>query len=264
MEGIVRLALTLSFCISTTAMAEFRPMIVGGTEAAVGEFPFIVSLQHSSMGHFCGGSLIKKNWVLTAAHCVEGGYIQKVIAGLHDQGDKRNAQVIIPKRIIQHPQYDDRTTDYDFALIELSSDANFDPVALNAEELLIPPAPNQIMATTAGWGETMAQIVTPMNVKPMDMANRLQRVDVPLVSTEVCNDSYRGAITDRMMCAGFETGGKDSCSGDSGGPLVINDATGLRKLVGVVSWGEGCAQPQRYGVYSKVTSVTEWINTTIQ
>jgi trypsin len=255
-----KLMLTLSFCLSLSAHAEVRPFIVGGSDAAAGEFPFIVSLQAGGMGHFCGGSLIKKNWVLTAGHCVEGGYVNKIYLGLLDQNDKTHAEVRSPKRIIRHPQYNEQTTDYDFALIELDRDSSYTPIELNTQEISIPTdasAP-QIMSVVAGWGETS------QTFKPMGAADLLQKVEVPLVTKDACEQAYTGMITDRMICAGVAAGGKDSCYGDSGGPLTMTDASGARKLIGVVSWGEGCAQPNKYGVYSKVNSVTAWIDATAQ
>jgi trypsin len=92
---------------------------------------------------------------------------------------------------------------------------------------------------------------------------KLQKVDVPLVTTDECNKSYKNQIGDTMLCAGYPNGGKDSCQGDSGGPLVANDvATNQRYLIGVVSWGQGCARAKYYGVYSKVSAAFDWINTT--
>ena len=89
----------------------------------------------------------------------------------------------------------------------------------------------------------------------------LQKVNVPLVSKAACNDkaAYGGDITDTMLCAGYKSGGKDSCQGDSGGPLVVTDANGETVLAGVVSWGEGCARANKYGIYSKVSSAISWI-----
>ncbi len=256
MNHIGKLASTALLFLSLTSAADLRPTIVGGGEAAPGEFPFIVSL-HESMGHICGGSLIKKNWVLTAGHCVSGTRISKVLIGLHDQNKAGNAEVIAPKRIIRHPQYNASTTDYDFALIELSQNSSYTPVEVNNLEIVISDNPGQqIMSTTAGWGETN-------QVGVLGAATRLQRVEVPLATTTLCLQGYPNQITDRMICAGYTAGKKDACFGDSGGPLVVKDAnTGLNVLVGVVSWGEGCARANKLGVYSKVNSVTQWIETT--
>lgn len=223
--------------------------IVGGVEASIGEFPYIVSLQSSS--HFCGGSLIKKNWVLTAAHCVRGGTVKKVVIGLHDRSNAVNAESIAPKRIIAHPGYNTRTMENDFALIELSQDSSYTPVALNPSEITLPEDGSQIMTTVAGWGTTREGSYS--------LPTLLQKVSVPLVSTEACNKSYKNEIKDSMICAGYESGGKDSCQGDSGGPLVAQDQNNQTYLVGVVSWGQGCARANYYGVYAKVSSAYNWI-----
>ncbi|MEN0057383.1 MAG: serine protease [Bdellovibrio sp.] len=227
--------------------------IVGGVEAAVGEFPFIVSLQSSS--HFCGGSLIAKNWVLTAAHCVRGGTVRKILVGLHNQKDAAGAETLKPKRIIAHPQYNSSNIDYDFALIELDGESTREPVLLNTAD--INPAENEtIMSTVAGWGT--------LREGSYGLPSILQKVDVPVVSQESCNQAYKNEITDRMICAGFAEGKKDSCQGDSGGPLIAQAEDGQRYLIGVVSWGEGCARAGRPGVYSRVSSVIPWIEQTIR
>jgi len=232
------------FDIPAEAMKFLSQRIVGGVEAAKGEFPFIVSLQGSYFGHFCGGSLIKKNWVLTAAHCVEGGYLKNVVTGLINLKQTEGTEKFTVAQIIKHPKWDKNNMDYDFALVKLSGDSKFTPVALNSQEV----AGGAGLVTT-GWGTTS---------EGGSISNALLKVAVPAVTKETCEVAYPGGqITDRMICAGYEEGGKDSCQGDSGGPLLVGSS-----LAGVVSWGEGCARPKKYGVYAKVNSEVAWINET--
>jgi trypsin len=240
----------LSICLWGSGYA-LQPEIVGGREAKVGEFPYIVSLQDKD-GHFCGGSLIAPNWVLTAAHCVvpDAGPSFRLLIGLHDLRHTGAAEVFTAKRVIVHPSYhDDDTSDWDFALIELSGTSSFSPIDLNEREFEVHRRDN-ILMTIAGWG------VTKENNE--DLPNRLRTVDLPLITRKVCDRVYPKQITDRMICAGVDRGGRDSCQGDSGGPMVFDDF-GHLVLVGVVSWGDGCARAHRFGVYSKVSSVVPWI-----
>ena len=233
---------------------EFNSKIVGGVEASVGEFPFIVSL-HRTTSHFCGGSLIAPDWVLTAAHCVTGTRQLKVVLGLHDQKNTQHAEMIQSKRIIAHPSYNSGTMDWDYALIQLERPSALQPIALNQGEIDIDQ--DAYPTVVAGWGTTKEG--------SWGLPNLLQKVEVPLVTRAACNASasYNNQITERMICAGYKTGGKDSCQGDSGGPLIAETPNRDRVLIGVVSWGIGCARPDKYGVYSNVKEAVSWIHTTM-
>lgn len=252
---IITALLIASFSVAAQAGPDYQkwnqaPKIVGGEEAREGEYPFMVSLQSSS--HFCGGTLIQKNWIMTAAHCVKGGTVKKILVGLYSQKNPTGAESFKPAKIIAHPKYNSSTMDYDYALIQLDHDSSMPPVLLNDQEISLDA--ETITSTTTGWGLT--------SESGSAIADKLRKVDVPLVSESACNSSasYNGDITDRMLCAGLPTGGKDSCQGDSGGPLLVKDQSGNIYLAGIVSWGEGCARPKKYGVYSKVNAVIDWIN----
>lgn len=243
------------------AQLHMRPHVVGGVKAPPGQWPFQVALLDASVANnanaqFCGGALIDKFFVVTAAHCVFGSRAAEidVLTGtqsLATGGTRRHVAAI---RV--HPSYNDNTLDYDVAVIKLTSAATGIVVSRlisQRQEAALAPVGTQTWVT--GWGSTKAA----GGGYPKD----LYQVSVPLVSRTDCNDanSYNGEITARMICAGFKNGGKDSCDGDSGGPMVVKDSLGhWRAQAGIVSWGDGCAQPNLYGVYSRVAVLSSWVN----
>jgi secreted trypsin-like serine protease len=236
-----------------------KPKVVGGVDAPAGAFPWQVSLAVSWIadpvaGHFCGGTIYDENWIVTAAHCVEGLTPDKlqVIPGTNklDQRAKRyNVD-----QIVQNKQYNATTMDNDIALIKLFAPIRFDKLtrplklAVSGDEQAIFARP----VTVSGWGATTE------GERPV---RTLQYVDLPYVPRETCNHitSYDNRITENMICAGKAVGGVDSCQGDSGGPLVGTRKARDQRLVGIVSWGEGCAQPAKYGVYTRVSKYVDWV-----
>ena len=251
---IILIITSLLIYLPVYADTQFQNQVVGGVAVRKGELPFQVSLQFSSGTHFCGGALIKKNWVLTAAHCVQGSSAIKVVVGLLNQSDNQDAEIFSTLKIISHPQFNNTTLDYDYALIQLSANSKFKPIDLNHEELDIPSGNDRLFAWTSGWGTTSEE--------SYEITNLLLKVELPLVSKKLCNSAvaYNGQISDRMLCAGFIGGGKSACQGDSGGPLFIKYAKGNYILVGIGSWSEGCGKKNKFGIYSKINVMVDWIN----
>jgi hypothetical protein len=226
--------------------------IVGGYESTLGSRPYQISLQDDYYGHMCGGALIADSWVLTAAHCVEGGRYFSVRVGLHHL-DSDEGETISVSRVISHENYNPLSMTNDIALLELSEPASseYTPLKLPTSNVIDNAALPGDMVLVSGWGVTRFW---------GDISNSLQEVYLPLVSNETCNQpaSYNGSVYDTMLCAGYASGGKDSCQGDSGGPMMVEYA-GDFYSIGVVSWGEGCAMADKYGVYTRTYSYLDWI-----
>ncbi len=243
------------------AASDTRSKIVGGIPAPQGLLAWQVSMFRVADGHFCGGSLIAENWVLTAAHCVfreqANAPTFRVLLGTNDLlmgGVVRDVE-----RIIVHDAYKPQLTGEanDIALLQLA------PLAPGQGRSLSPIKTISPFATpNSSAREVTGNVVVSgfgLTEESGQSSAKLLMAEIPIVANTACNapESYDGAILDTMLCAGKP--GVDSCQGDSGGPLVMGNRTRGYALVGVVSWGDGCARPQKYGVYTRVASYEDWI-----
>ncbi|XP_067140795.1 trypsin-1-like [Centruroides vittatus] len=232
--------------------------IVGGRKALPGEFPWQVSLQRNTWffgsSHICGGSVLNENWVLTAAHCVHGVPSNKFLVKFGLQILSDSGPGVVSRKvseIVVHSDYDDSSLHNDIALLRLSTPLDLSSSNEHINSICLPSDLHvQGFTTASGWGSTHEDGYA---------TDELRAVEVPIIGLSQCRSMYgRGAIADSMLCAGYSQGGKDSCQGDSGGPLIQRKG-GKAELVGIVSWGIGCARPNKPGVYTRLSSYLKWI-----
>lgn len=250
----------------------FLSRIVGGSEASPGSHAWMASVRKQGR-HFCGGTIISEIWVLTAAHCVVDSnvkYFSTVVVGCHDlyQREKEEQSIRI-KSIITHPDFDRRKPiNYDIALILLQKEIKFgpsvQPACLPALDEIFEPG---LVCTVYGWGRTSENGFLP---------SQLQEVELPIIRPEECRhvmSTLRGPFQCKtIICAGFPAGGKDACQGDSGGPFICRRRHGTPVVVGVVSWGLGCARSWHNnlfklqdsrgspGIFTNISALIPWIS----
>ncbi|KAL7539929.1 hypothetical protein ACHAXR_009709 [Thalassiosira sp. AJA248-18] len=248
--------------------------IIGGTVASTDRYPYLASLNYYG-SHLCGGSMVAKDMVLTAAHC--SGYASTVELRRDDRSapfDETQHERIEVAYEIKHPEWNVDTVDNDFMLMKLVKPSEGSPVVKLNTDPNFPSIPGEQM-TLMGWGDT--------NPDPdvNEPGMQLTEIQLEYIPNESCSKKegeledggyvkYESRVTDNMMCAMDEDGGRgdlvvdeDTCLGDSGGPMISPSTGNVDVQVGIVSWGIGCASPTFPGVYSRVSSQYYWIRQTV-
>ena len=247
-KTLITLLILLITCFNNATAAERMARIIGGRPADSNAWPWMAGLVYKNSTFtndvFCGGSLIAKDWVLTAAHCViDANNSDFEVIINHAQLDSHSGERLSVESILYHPLYNDINLENDLALIKLATPSGNTPINVLA------PFSSQdnanTVATALGWGATSNM--------PLSLPLDLQQVDLPIVDHSRC-DKAMGDITDNMLCAGDGLGEKDTCFGDSGGPLVVFDTeSNSWRQVGITSWGFDCASPGFFGVYTRLS-----------
>ena len=224
---------------------DLRPLVIGGQPAEEGQYPWLVGIGSSGEGtpwdrQSCGGSVITRTVVLTAAHCIEdvtGPEELVVFSGSVDLESDELVETAVADLHRAHDYGEPVDAANDWALLLLDEPVDVDPI-----EVDVNPAEFEALEAV-GWGQTGGGYPTVA-----------EWVEVPFVDDEACSAAYQDAFDEQtMLCAGdLENGGVDTCDGDSGGPLMAPDDDGGQILVGIVSWGDGCAEPGNPGVYAEV------------
>ncbi|XP_034195399.1 chymotrypsin-2-like [Osmia lignaria lignaria] len=247
---LTTLSLFTLLSLSNAGVLRFDPRIVNGEDAKVGEIPYQVSLQNKDNSfHFCGGSVLNENYVITAAHCVIGKTAAsiKVIAGTINLAAQKSEYNV--KNIIIHEKYNPNDSwKNDIALLKVEK-----PFVKSEQIAFVPlPPKDQVVkandkAVVSGWGRLSQGGPTTVH---------LQRVNIMIADQEYCKYSYKGSqnVYDSQVCAYDPRVGKGSCHGDSGGPLTVNG-----RLTGLVSWSRGCADTYSPAVFTRVSAYIEWI-----
>ncbi|MFE9751644.1 S1 family peptidase [Saccharothrix saharensis] len=238
------LLMTLLVVFAGTATAvDVDVRVVGGERVSIDDHPWVVYVTDASGNQFCGGTLVSPTKVVTAAHCaaMRTPRNTRVVLGREDRQSSAGVVARLTD-IWVHPDYVSADQGSDVAVLTLRNAVGYTPLPLAqpTDEALYEPGTSGLVL---GWGRTSEQ---------GSSSRYLRGATVPVMDDGHCENAYPQFDPDEMTCAGYPEGGVDTCQGDSGGPYVAGG-----KLIGITSWGEGCARAGKPGVYSEVKRYVE-------
>ncbi|HWD07006.1 MAG TPA: serine protease [Amycolatopsis sp.] len=239
-------AVTVPIAVSTASAqdaappSEAQPRIVGGDEASLSDHPYAVFLTDQNGNQFCGGVIVSSTAIATAAHCAAAlpSSNVRVVAGRQDKRTSDGVSLRVAREWVD-PDYSDPTKGDDVAVLTVRGQLPYRPVKVARANDSSDYAEGT-QATVLGWGRI---------ADGGARSDYLRSAVVPVVSDPTCKAAYDSYDANSMVCAGYPDGGIDACQGDSGGPLVVGDT-----LIGIVSFGDGCAKAGKYGVYTRVST----------
>lgn len=239
--------------------------LIGGRDAAYGAWPWMAMLQKKQISGYemvCGGTLLSNQWIVTAAHCVVAYKDKKMLRirlGAIDRtkADDNTQDIEIDNIYVHHKYRAVREFNNDIALIKMKRPALLNTyvksICLHDIDWTIEEGDRCYII---GWGKLWNDNI----YDKAPYSRTLQQGKIPIRSYSNCSKMYGSQVTDSMICAGNDKGSPDTCLGDSGGPLLCKN-NGIWQLVGVTSWGhqDGCGYYQKYGVYTSIKKVRNWI-----
>ncbi|KAB5426621.1 serine protease, partial [Phocaeicola vulgatus] len=251
---------------SLVAAKPHHGRVVGGEDADPHEFPYQVSLQwnfnngETKNFHFCGGSIINENWILTAAHChtqvSEGGFIEVVAGEYNLSHENGTEQVRRAVSFLGHPKYGGNVGPFDIAVIKVEPPFEFNEF-VQPVKLPVAGSVPKGDAYLSGWGSTSRDFGP---IYP----DILQKAKLPIIPLATCRKHQGQKVHESNVCAGHLDGTSSACSGDSGGPLVQRASDGSSVQIGIVSWGSiPCAGINKPAVFTKVSYFNDWIEESI-
>jgi secreted trypsin-like serine protease len=236
-------------CLASVSLANEK--VVGGKPTTIKDHPWQISLRSSGGSHICGGSFIKPNWIITAAHCVNVGSSYSILYGSTYRTSTDPNLIISVSKVVKHVNYTSSNFRNDIALLKLSKDATLDGKDSDTIEMF--DGSFSLVgedSEASGWGT--------LSSGASSLPTQLYDVKLPIIAQTDPGSNYPTTTPyyePSQVIAGKKTEGKDTCQGDSGGPLIIK-SSGNTYLVGLTSWGYGCGGG---GVYTRVSAYTQWV-----